>query len=121
MLNHIDIMGRLVREPEYRTTTKGTAVATFTLAVDRDFNREETDFVDCIAWSGTADFVSKYIHKGSMAVVSGRLQSDKWTDKEEKKHTSWNVRVDNVYFGKSKRDATPQIKEIEDDSGELPF
>ena len=107
MLNHICLMGRMVRDPEMRTTTSGTAVASFTLACDRDYKADggerETDFVDIVAWRGTADFVSKYFHKGQMAVVSGRLQIRNWTDKEGNKRRSAEVVAENVYFGESKR------------------
>ena len=108
MLNHITIMGRLTRDPELRRTGSGIAVASFTLAVDRDFaSREsgerETDFIDCVAWRQTGEFVSKYFTKGSMAVVSGRLQIRNWTDKEGNKRRSAEVVADNVYFGESKR------------------
>ena len=108
MLNHITIMGRLTRDPELRRTGSGTAVASFTLAVDRDFggngNERETDFIDCVAWRQTGEFVSKYFTKGSMAVVSGRLQIRNWTDKEGNKRRSAEVNVANAYFGDSKRD-----------------
>ena len=109
MLNHIILMGRLTRDPELRRTGSGVAVASFTLAVDRDFgNREtgekETDFIDIVAWRNTAEFVSKYFAKGRMAVVSGRLQIRNWTDKEGGKRRSAEVVADNVYFGDSKRD-----------------
>lgn len=107
MLNHIVLMGRLTRDPEMRNTTSGTAVASFTLACDRDYKAEggerETDFVDIAAWRGTADFVSKYFRKGQMAVVSGRLQIRNWTDKEGNKRRSAEVVAENVYFGESKR------------------
>ncbi len=108
MLNHITIMGRLTRDPELRRTGSGIAVASFTVAVDRDFGgREggdrETDFIDCVAWRQTGEFVSKYFTKGSMAVVSGRLQIRNWTDKEGNKRRSAEVVADNVYFGESKR------------------
>ena len=109
MLNHIVIMGRLTRDPELRRTGSGIAVASFTVAVDRDFgNREngerETDFIDCVAWRQTGEFVSKYFTKGRMAVVSGRLQIRNWTDKDGNKRRSAEVVADNVYFGDSKRD-----------------
>ena len=109
MLNHIIIMGRLTRDPELRRTGSGIAVASFTVAVDRDFgNREsgerETDFIDCVAWRQTGEFVSKYFAKGRMAVVSGRLQIRNWTDKDGNKRRSAEVVADNVYFGDSKRD-----------------
>ena len=109
MLNHIVLMGRLTRDPELRRTGSGLAVASFSLAVDRDFgNREtgerETDFIDIVAWRNTAEFVSKYFTKGRMAVVSGRLQNRNWTDKEGNKRRSAEVVADNVYFGDSRRD-----------------
>ena len=108
MLNHITIMGRLTRDPELRRTGSGIAVASFTVAVDRDFaSREsgerETDFIDCVAWRQTGEFVSKYFTKGSMAVVSGRLQIRGWTDKDGNKRRTAEVVADNVYFGESRR------------------
>ena len=106
MLNHIVLMGRLTRDPELRYTQSQTPVASFSLAVDRDFGRGEekqTDFIDCVAWRQTGEFVSKYFQKGSMAVVSGRLQMRDWTDKDGNKRTTAEVVVDNVYFGESKR------------------
>ena len=110
MLNHITIMGRLTRDPELRYTQSQTPVASFTLAVDRDFGsrdggEKQTDFIDCVAWRQTAEFVSKYFTKGRMAVVSGRLQIRDWTDREGGKRRSAEVVVDNVYFGDSKRDS----------------
>ena len=109
MLNHITIMGRLTRDPELRRTGSGIAVASFTLAVDRDFapkdgGERECDFIDCVAWRQTGEFVSKYFTKGRMAVVSGRLQIRGWTDKDGNKRRSAEVVADNVYFGDSKRD-----------------
>ena len=109
MLNHITIMGRLTRDPELRRTGSGVAVASFTVAVDRDFGgrdggEKETDFIDCVAWRQTGEFVSKYFTKGSMAVVSGRLQIRGWTDKDGNKRRTAEVVADNVYFGDSKRD-----------------
>ena len=108
MLNHITIMGRLVRDPELRRTGSGVAVTSFTLAVDRDYNpkdgsEKEVDFIDCNAWRGTAEFVSKYFTKGSMAIVSGRLQIRNWTDKEGNKRRNAEVLADSVYFGDSKK------------------
>ena len=108
MLNHIVIMGRLTREPELRRTGSGIAVASFTVAVDRDFSgrdggEKETDFIDCVAWRQTGEFVSKYFTKGSMIVVSGRLQIRNWNDKDGNKRRSAEVVADNVYFGESKR------------------
>ena len=109
MLNHIIIMGRLTRDPELRRTGSGVAVASFTVAVDRDFGKnengeKETDFIDCVAWRQTGEFVSKYFTKGRMAVVSGRLQIRSWTDKDGNKRRTAEVIADNVYFGDSKRD-----------------
>ena len=109
MLNHITIMGRLTRDPELRRTGSGIAVASFTLAVDRDFSpkdggERETDFIDCVAWRQTGEFVSKYFTKGRMAVVSGRLQIRNWNDKDGNKRRSAEVVADNVYFGDSMRD-----------------
>ena len=108
MLNRIDIMGRLTRDPELRHTQSQTPVASFTLAVDRDFGsrdggERQTDFIDCVAWRQTAEFVSKYFRKGSMAVVSGRLQIRDWTDRDGGKRRSAEVVVDNIYFGESRR------------------
>ena len=155
MLNKIVLMGRLTRDPELRQTQSGNSVASFTLACDRDFAAQgaekETDFVDIVAWRGTAEFVSKYFTKGRMAVVSGRLQIRNWTDKEGNKRRSAEVVADNVYFGESKRrdggdtsrpaapsasapahrgsyggyDNVPQggsaFSELDDDDGDLPF
>ena len=109
MLNHITIMGRLTRDPELRRTGSGIAVASFSLAVDRDFGKNEngereTDFIDCVAWRQTGEFVSKYFTKGRMAVVSGRLQIRSWNDKDGNKRRTAEVVADNVYFGDSKRD-----------------
>ena len=109
MLNHIVIIGRLARDPELRRTGSGIAVTSFTLAVDRDFapkdgGERETDWIDCVAWRQTGEFVSKYFTKGRMAVVSGRLQIRTWTDKDGNKRRSAEVVADNVYFGDSKRD-----------------
>ena len=108
MLNHITIMGRLTRDPELRRTGSGVAVASFTVAVDRDFSgrdggERETDFIDCVAWRNSGEFVSKYFTKGSMIVVSGRLQIRSWTDKDGNKRRSAEVVADNVYFGEARR------------------
>ena len=135
MLNHIVIMGRLTRDPELRKTQSGVSVAAFTVAVDRDYSgggEKQTDFIDCVAWRGTAEFVSKYFAKGSMAVVSGRLEMRKWRDKNDQNRISAEVIADSVYFGESKNRATaereypavepeyPGVVMAEDD-GELPF
>ena len=109
MLNRIVIMGRLVRDPELRTTQSGVAVTSFTLAVDRDFkNRDSgeksTDFIDVVAWRQTAEFVCKYFAKGRMAVAEGRLQIRDWKDRDGNNRRSAEVVADNVYFGDSKRE-----------------
>lgn len=149
MLNHIVLMGRLTRDPELRRTQTGTAVASFSLAVERDFasrdgGDRQTDFIDIVAWRQTAEFVSKYFSKGRMAVVSGRLQLRDWTDRDGNKRRSAEVIAENVYFGDSKRDGAssgdyaPQsysepaggytspvsgsdFTELSDDDGDLPF
>lgn len=108
MLNRIIIMGRLTRDPELRHTQSGTAVASFSLAVDRDFKSQngekETDFIDVVAWRNSAEFVSRYFAKGRMAVVEGRLQIRPWQDRDGNKRRSAEVVADNVYFGDSKKD-----------------
>ena len=109
MLNHITLMGRLVRDPELRRTGSGVAVATFRVAVDRDYaskdgGERKADFIDCVAWRQTGEFISKYFAKGRMIVVDGRLEMRDWTDKEGNKRTSAEVIVENAYFGDSKRD-----------------
>lgn len=109
MLNKIFIMGRLTRDPELRRTQTGTAVASFTLAVDRDYKDKQTgeratDWIDVVAWRQTGEFVSRYFFKGRMAVVEGRLQMRDWTDKEGRKRRSAEVIADSVYFGDSKRE-----------------
>ena len=148
MLNKIILMGRLTRDPELRRTGSGTAVTSFSLAVDRDFKSQsgekETDFIDIVAWRNTAEFVSKYFTKGRMAVVEGRLQIRDWTDRDGGKRRSAEVVADNVYFGDSRRDsadggyapsysapvpgrsAAPvsghsDFAEIGEEDGELPF
>lgn len=107
MLNHITIMGRMTRDPELRRTNSGTAVTSFTIAVDRDYapkgQARETDFIDCVAWRNTGEFVSKYFAKGRMAIVSGRLQMRSWTDKDGNKRRTAEVLADSVYFGDSKK------------------
>ena len=133
MLNKIILMGRLTRDPELRRTQSGTAVTSFSLAVDRDYKAQdgerETDFIDIVAWRSTAEFVSKYFTKGRMAVVEGRLQVRDWTDKDGNKRRSTEVLADSVYFGDSKRSesdtqeaAGSEITELPDEEkGELPF
>ena len=140
-LNIIVLQGRLVRDPEMRSTQSGVAVASFTLAVDRDFGgrdggEKQTDFIDCTAWRHSAEFVSKYFSKGRMAVVSGRLQIDNYTDNDGNKRKAAKVIADNIYFGDSKKDgaaggqsgeaasltpASSGFVPVDVDSGELPF
>ena len=150
MLNRIVLMGRLTRDPELRRTQRGTAVTSFSIACDRDFKSQsgekETDFIDIVAWRGTAEFVSKYFAKGRMAIVEGRLQIRDWTDNNGGKRRSAEVVADNIYFGDSKRDSAPgdygappaygapigrgapapmesrsDFAEIGEEDGELPF
>lgn len=141
MLNHITIMGRLTRDPELRRTGSGIAVASFTVAVDRDFadkqsGEKETDFIECVAWRGTGEFVSKHFKKGSMIVASGRLQIRSWTDKDGGKRRTAEILANNVYFGESKKAdtaapggrATPaedyslnNFDMLEDEDAQLPF
>lgn len=127
-------MGRLTHDPELRHTGSGTAVASFSLAVDRDYKTQngekETDFIDIVAWRNTAEFVHKYFTKGRMAVVEGRLQVRDWTDKDGGRRRSAEVVADNIYFGDSKRpvsdsDTPAQSGEFtelpDEEKGELPF
>ena len=136
MLNKIFIMGRLTADPELRRTQSGTPVASFTIAVDRDFKNQsgekETDFVPVVAWRNTGEFASRYFTKGRMAIVEGRLQNRNWTDKDGNKRTTTEIVADNIYFGDSKRDdgkATAAernamyaaFEELPDTDGNLPF
>ena len=132
MLDHIVLLGPLPRRPALRHTGTALAVASFSLAVDRDFKSQsgekETDFVDIVAWRSTADFVSKFFTKGRMAVVEGRLQLRDWKDKDGNNRRSAEVVAEHVYFGDSKRSesdtppASGDFREIpEDEEGELPF
>ena len=110
MLNHIVIMGRLTRDPELRKTGSGISVAAFTVAVERDYkpdgDERETDFIDCVAWRQTGEFVSRYFTKGSMIVVSGRLQIRPWTADDGSKRRSTEIVADSAYFGESKRSSS---------------
>ena len=148
MLNHITITGRLVRDPELRTTQSGVSVTSFTLAVDRDFKSQSgeksVDFIDVVAWRNTAEFVCKYFGKGRMAVADGRLQIREWKDKDGNSRRSAEVVASSVYFGDSKRDGASGdspppygdpapgqcgsgygeptgFAEIDDNDGDLPF
>ena len=150
MLNKIVIMGRLVRDPDLRRTQAGTAVAAFTLAVERDFKDAATgertaDFIDCVAWRQTGEFVSRYFSKGRMAVAEGRLQLRDWVDRDGNKRRSAEVVVEQMYFGDSRSEGgqksgqpvpkeagyqaaysstgqgADEFRELQDDDGELPF
>ena len=132
MLNHISIMGRICNDIELRRTNNNVAVASFTLAVDRDFKNsngeKETDFIEIVAWKNTAEFVSNYFGKGRMAIVAGRLQTRKWTDKDGNKRTSYEIVADNVYFGDSKKEDSGRFESTSDipagdpfDDDEFPF
>lgn len=141
MLNHIVIMGRLTKDPELRYTQSQTPVASFRVACERDYANDRgeraVDFVDCVAWRSSGEFVSKYFQKGSMIIVSGRLQMREWTDRDGVKRISAEIVAESIHFGESKRrDDTPspsasasnyaapgpgQFKELDDDDGNLPF
>lgn len=137
MMNHIDIMGRLTRDPELRRTNSGVAVASFAIACDRDYtgkdSEKETDFFDCVAWRGTGEFVSKHFSKGRMIALSGRLQARSFTDKDGNKRKTVEIVAENVYFADSKKDADSgscaaaepaagnDFAPITDDDDELPF
>lgn len=134
MLNKVFMQGRLVADPELRHTPNGVAVASFRIAVDRDFKdksgERQADFVNVIAWRATGEFVSKFFSKGRMAIVEGKLQTRSYEDRDGNKRTATEVVADNIYFGDSKRDQEPenepefhppQFTEYQDDDGKLPF
>lgn len=115
MLNRVIVMGRVTRDPELRRTGSGIAVTSFSVAVDRDYSgkdsERETDFLECVAWRKTGEFIAKYFPKGSMIVVEGRLQTRSWTDKEGNKRRTVEILVENSYFGESKRNKESQPKD----------
>lgn len=138
MLNHITAAGRLTKDPELRRTQNGVAVASFTIACDRDIKdasgNKQTDFIDCVAWRNTAEFVDKYLTRGRMVIVSGRLQMREWTDKSGAKRKNAEILAENVYFADSKRAVenteknemkeaaqTVDFDQVEIDNDELPF
>lgn len=128
MLNHISLLGRLTRDPELRRTQTGVAVANFAIACDRDRNADgerQTDFIEIVAWRNTAEFVSKYLKKGSLVAISGRLQMRRYTANDGTNRTQAEVVADSVYFGKSKREQVPvtssEFSELDEDDGNLPF
>lgn len=127
-MNNINLMGRLTKEPELRETQNGNAVTRFTIAVDRHTQDHKTDFINCTAFKGTAEFISKYFRKGQMIAVNGRLQIEDYTDKDGNKRTAANIIVQNAYFCGSKNDApkaqdvtADDFAEIDDYSDSLPF
>lgn len=135
MLNSIKIAGRLTRDPELRTTQSGKSVTSFTVAVDRDYQaggEKKVDYINCFIWGSSAEFVSKYFHKGSMIIVSGRMESRQWEDRNSQKRIEWEINADRVYFCGDKRqdnDAKPSspnvsavdFEELDGEDGELPF
>lgn len=135
-LNHIVLQGRISRDLELKTTNSGMSVMSFPVAVDRDYVKEgqdKTDFINCVAFDKKAEFINRNFGKGSLIVVSGRLQSRKWEDKNGNKRTDWDVIAENVYFGGSKKENTttkaepsPDVSaadfiDLEDDGTPLPF
>ena len=127
MFNHIILQGRLVRDIEVRNTNTQIPVATFTLAVERDYvtgTERTVDFFDIVAWRKTAEFAQKYFGKGSLMIVDGTLQTRKWEDKNGNSRVNWEVIANHIYFGDSKRQETkepkPDFEEVNDDE-ELPF
>lgn len=135
MLNEICLMGRLTANPELKKTQSGVEVCSITLACDRDVKdsngNKGCDFIDVVIWRGKAKFFCDWFHKGDLAIVRGRLQSRKWTDKNGQNRTYWEVQADEVYFGNTKKDTAntydeadatpvPQMAEVEE-YGELPF
>ena len=128
MLNNITLMGRLTRAPELRATQTGKSVTSFTVAIDRDYDRQQTDFIDCVAWGGTAEFVNNYFAKGQMIALNGRLQMRDWKDKHGNSRVSAEVIADHVYFAGDRRQDKPTtdvstgaFSDLTDDDGELPF
>ena len=138
MLNHITAAGRLTKDTELRRTQNGVAVASFTIACDRDIKdasgNKKTDFIDCVAWRNTAEFVDKYFTRGRMVIVSGRLQMREWTDKNGNKRRNSEILAESVYFADSKRAVENTEKngtkesaqavdfdQVEIDDDELPF
>lgn len=144
MLNKAVLMGRLTADPELRRTQNNTAVTSFTLAVNRSFTRQgeqaQTDFIDIVAWSSTAEFVTKWFHKGMQIALTGRIQTRTWEDKQGQKRKSVEVVAEEVFFAESKRDSQSpsrneatgslpfdfsegidEFRELSDDDGELPF
>ena len=136
MLNKVFLQGRLVADPELRHTQQGTPVASYRLAVDRDYkskdsNAQNADFVNIVSWRNTAEFVSRYFTKGRMMLVEGRLQMRSYTDKDGNRRVAAEVVTDNVHFADSRKDGSNNedgslqesagFEELADDDGDLPF
>lgn len=136
MLNHVEVQGRLTADPELRATNSGKAVASFSLACERDYSAEgaqrETDFLEIVAWGSTAQFIARNFAKGQMAIVTGRLQVRSWEDKSGQKRRTTEIVANNVYFcGKKETPAQGYDKpageyqmpdyDLLDDSTPLPF
>ena len=149
MLNRAILMGRVTADPELRQTPNGISVATFSLAVNRNYNRDQTDFINIVAWRQTAEFVSKYFRKGQLVAVEGSIQTRNYEDRNGNKRTAFEVVADQVYFAESKNSSRPasndfpipaptamdepakgtsfsigdisDYEEIDTDDGDLPF
>ena len=127
MLNKTVIIGRLTGSTEIRRTSTGKAVSSFTIAVQRDIDREKADFIDCVAWGSTAEFIAKYFGKGSMIAIEGRLQSRSWQDNDNRNHKATEIVAERVYFCGEKRISSEKesyaLEEFEpiEETGTLPF
>lgn len=132
MLNKGILMGRLTRDPELRHTQSGTAVCSFTLAIDRDRKdangEKQTDFIDCVAWSKQAEFVAQWFSKGMMAIVVGRIQSRKWQDQNGNNRTAIEINCEEVSFGETKKNRdsnsgrqNSDFADMLDEDSDVPF
>lgn len=138
MLNHVVIMGRMVRDPELRQLDNGTSVTSFSVAVDRNYvdkttNERQADFLNVVAWRQTADFVCKYFHQGDMIALEGSLQSRKYTDKDGNNRIAIEIVASNISFCGGKNggnantattndaQATMVANTPSEDNDELPF
>lgn len=130
MLNKVILMGRFTKDPELKSTQSGTSVVSFSIACDRDFvgqnGERETDFINCVAWKGTAEFICKYFRKGSLAAIEGRIETRSWDTPEGKKGYATEVNVSNIYFAESKKDASEVVADPYEaipvgDESDLPF
>lgn len=124
-LNVVVLMGRMVADPELKRTQSGVSVSSFRVAVDRSFSKEErkADFIDVVAWKGTAEFVCKYFHKGSMIALAGSLQTRSYEDKNGNKRTAYEVVANEVHFAGSqaKKESSADNFEVVDETEDLPF